>query len=80
MTLAMRPDLTTNMFENFRISLRSDAPIVVMSFFQWPTSDTPARFEVFRGVTTVDHARRMMDAMAKIIQYYPVPEKGAKVP
>lgn len=67
-------DLATCLFDNIRLAKRSDAELVIMSFFQMVpgSSDTnKERFEVFRGATTVEHCKKIIDVLAKHLNHYP---------
>ncbi|MBY0313290.1 MAG: hypothetical protein K2W85_14575 [Phycisphaerales bacterium] len=75
--LATNPQLPTVSIDDVRVALRSDTPLMILSFFQGiPGTEPDMRFEVFRGIVTVDHAKKIVDVLAKQLNHYPVKDSA----
>src|SRR5688500_9872702 len=68
--LGINPELPTAMFDTVQVSVRGDAPLIIMSFLQRLPGLTD-RVEIFRGVTTLNHGKKFVDVLVKGLDYYP---------
>jgi hypothetical protein len=66
------------MFDNSVIAKRSDG-LIVMSFFQLIPFDAGSkeRFEIFRGVTSSSHAKKLIEVLCKTTDHYPTKQKAS---
>jgi len=57
------------------LARRQDVPIAVISLFhQIPYAGSDRLVEVFRGATSIDHLKRMVDVLCKNLNHFPTPE------
>jgi len=75
-----RPELPTVFFDVVRIAVRSDVPMVILSLLHripGVSKDTDA-VEVFRGITTFEHATKIANALSIAVNQQPAPNKEAE--
>lgn len=58
------------MFDSMRIAVRSDGLILLGMYTSVPNVAN-RRFEAFRGITTMAHARQIVDVLTRSLDYYP---------
>lgn len=76
-----RPDVPTLWFDNVRFSLRVDratgARNFAFGFYQMIEGDKQ-RFEASRVITSEAQAKSMIEAMCRLLDYYPAKPEGSK--
>ena len=61
-------EIQTVLVDSVRFTLRRDPPSMILSFFQSiPGIEPQHRFEVFRAITSLDHAKQIVEIMGKTL-------------
>lgn len=71
-------DMPTALFDNIQISKRLDIEATTMSFYQVVPGAGNNRVEIFRGITSNTHLKRMVEVLCRTLQYYPTPDEPKK--
>lgn len=70
--------MPTVLFDNMLYAKRADVPVAIISLFQQIPGAGTDRMEVFRGVTTVEHIKKMIVVLCKSADYFPSREEALR--
>ena len=70
--------MPTVLFDNITYARRTDVPVAIISFFQQIPGHGD-RLEVFRGVTTMEHVKKMIALLCRNADYFPTKDEAAKL-
>lgn len=71
-SFGVRAELPTQWVDHFKVAVRSDAPIVHMSFFADIPGMADETVEVARVISTRDRFCKLLDILARVLDHYPV--------
>jgi hypothetical protein len=75
----MRPDLPAQWVDVFRMGLVTEMAVTMFSFFH-TIPGIHEKIEVVRLVTPIEHAKRMVDVMCRLLNHFPIKEEAEAKP